>query len=257
MIAPKTLIAELETAVHSGSLDKRIATMQRVTDFFLNSAEQLNDEQIGLFDNVLLHLVKRVETKALAELSRRLAPAHNAPIGVIQHLARHDDIVVAGPVLSQSERLSASDLVEIAKNKGHGHLLAISDRALLVETVTDILLERGNKDVFCKLAKNSGAAFSKAGFESLVNHAKNDANLAEKVGQRIDVPRHLLQELVLKATDAVRARLLATAPSDMHGEIKHMLATISKEVVHEVGAQNRNNEICARIRLHPAAKKST
>ena len=128
MLAPKSIVAELEAAVQSGSLDKRISTMQRVTDFFLNSAEQLNDEQVGLFDNVLLHLINRVETKALTELSRRLAPASNAPIGVIQHLARHDDISVAGPVLKQSEHLTTADLIEIAKKKGYAHLLAISDR---------------------------------------------------------------------------------------------------------------------------------
>lgn len=240
MIAVKSLIAELENAVHSGSVDKRIATMKRVTDLFLSGAEQLNDEQVGLFDNVLLHLVKCVETRALAELSRRFAPVGNAPIGVVRHLARHDDISVAGPVLSKSERLTTSDLIEIATKKGHEHLLAISLRPLLVEAVTDVLLERGSNGVFSRLAENPGASFSKAGFESLINRAKNDETLAEKVGQRVDIPRHLLHDFVSKATHAVRIKLLATSPPELHSEIKGLLATISRDVIQEIGAENRD-----------------
>src|SRR5262245_38174816 len=115
MINTSSLLAELEAAVHTGSVDKRVATMNRVTDLFLNSSSNLNEEQVGLFENVLLHLVRKVENKALAEIGRRFAPVGNAPIGVVQHLARHDDIAVAGPVLTQSQRLSTTDLVEIAK----------------------------------------------------------------------------------------------------------------------------------------------
>jgi len=240
MLAPNSLISELEAAVQSGALDKRIETMKRVTDLFLINAKHLNEKQVGLFDDVLLHLTKKVETKALAELSQRLAPAPNAPNSIVQHLARHDDIVVAGPVLSQSERLSASDLIEIAKNKGNGHLLAISGRPLLAEPLTDILLERGSNEVFSKLAENHGARFSKTGFATLVNSAKSNEGLAEKVGQRIDVPPKLLHELVSKATDAVRIRLLATAPAEMHTDIKRVLATISNKVIQEVKVEKRD-----------------
>jgi uncharacterized protein (DUF2336 family) len=239
MALPSSLIAELEL-VQSSPPEKRIATLQRVTDLFLSRAEQFNDRQVDLFENVLLQLVKRVETKALAELSTRLAPAPNAPVGVIRHLARHDDILVAGPVLSQSERLNSADLIEIARTKGEAHLLAISARSLLDETVTDVLLELGSRDVFRKLAENYGAFFSKNGFTTLVHYAKSDEVLAEKVGQRLDVPPHLVEDLVLKATDAVRRRLLATAPAQMHAEITRVLATISNEVVGEVESETRD-----------------
>ncbi len=239
MTLPSPLIAELES-VQNSPLDKRIATLRRVTDLFLSRAGQFSDRQIDLFDDVLLHLVKRVETKALAELSTRLAPAPNAPVGVIRHLAHHDDILVAGPVLSQSERLNSADLIEIAKTKGEAHLLAISDRSLLDETVTDALLDSGSGEVFRKLAENYGAFFSKNGFTTLVHYAKSDEILAEKVGQRLDVPPHLVEELVLKATDSVRSRLLATAPAQMHAEIRRVLATISNEVVDEIKAETHD-----------------
>jgi uncharacterized protein (DUF2336 family) len=139
-----------------------------------------------------------------------------------------------------SERLTTADLLEIARKKGREHLLAISDRKLLIEAVTDILLERGSNDVFCKLAQNSGALFSEAGFEALIERARNDGALAERIGQRPDVPRHLLHELVLKATDTVRAKLLASAPPAVHAEVNRVLATISHEVIDEVAPESRD-----------------
>ncbi|HTS41858.1 MAG TPA: DUF2336 domain-containing protein [Xanthobacteraceae bacterium] len=240
MTLPSALIDELESAVRGSSSEKRNSTLQRVTDLFLNGAENFSHEQIDLFDDVLMHLIKRVEAKVLAELSAKLAPSPNAPTGVIRHLARHDDILVAGPVLTQSERLAPADLIEIAKTKGQAHLLAIADRSLLDETITDVMLERGSKEVFHKLAQNHGAFFSKSGFTTLVNYAKSDEILAEKVGQRIDVPSKLLQDLVLKATDSVRSRLLATAPAEVHAEIKRTLASISNEVIQEVEIETRD-----------------
>jgi uncharacterized protein (DUF2336 family) len=240
MTLPNALIAELENAMQNSPLDKRVSTLQRITALFLSNANQFNDQHVDLFDDVLLHLINRVEIKALAELGTRLAPAPNAPVGVVRHLANHDDILVAGPVLSQSERLTAADLIEIVRKKGHAHLLAISDRSLIDETVTDVLLERGNKEVFHKLAQNHGAFFSKTGFTTLVNYAKSDEILAEKVGQRVDVPPHLLHDLVLKATDSVRNRLIASAPAEVHAEIKRALASISDAVIQEVEVETRD-----------------
>ncbi len=234
------LIAELESAVAASPPDKRSIQLQRITDLFLSSAPRLTDTQVGLFDDVLMQLIKRVEIKVLEELSTRLAPSPNAPLGVIKHLARHDDILVAGPVLAQSERLTNADLIEIARSKGQGHLLAISARTLLDETITDVLLDRGNREVFHKLAQNHGAFFSKPGFSTLVNYAKSDEALAEMVGQRVDVPPHLLHDLVVKATDAVRKRLIATAPAEVHAEIKRAMESISDVVMHEVEVEARD-----------------
>src|ERR1700739_2707561 len=124
MSAHLSLLSELEDAIKCGSQDRRIATLRRVTDLFLSESERLNENQIAVFDDVLCQLVKRIETKAIVELSFRLAPVDNAPIEIIRHLARDDSIAVAQPVLSRSARLTSADLVDIAKSKGQEHLLA-------------------------------------------------------------------------------------------------------------------------------------
>jgi uncharacterized protein (DUF2336 family) len=100
---PDSLIAELELAVKDDSPESRTRTLRRVTDLFLNNADRLNDDQIKVFDDVLCLLVRRIERRALVELSKRLAPVDNSPLEVIRRLAQDEEIDVAGPVLSQSK----------------------------------------------------------------------------------------------------------------------------------------------------------
>jgi hypothetical protein len=68
MLQDQSLIAELESAIDSGSKDKRVDALRRITDLFVADADRLNDQQIDVFDDVLNHLIKRIEGRALAEL---------------------------------------------------------------------------------------------------------------------------------------------------------------------------------------------
>jgi uncharacterized protein (DUF2336 family) len=237
-----SLIGELEQALQNGSPEKRIATLRRVTNLFLDEGNRLNEQQISVFDDVLLHLVQRIETKALVELSAGLAPVANAPVEVIRRLAKDDEIMVAGPVLTQSGRLSEGDLVAIATSKSQGHLLAISGRASLTEAVTDALLDRGDRQVVHRLAANSGARFSEAGFCAIVKSADHDGSLAGKLAFRLDIPLQMLRELLSRATDLVRSRLLASAPPEKREQLQQALASIANEVAREAaGTRNYAN----------------
>jgi len=235
-----SIVAEIEDAFKTGSSEKRTETLRRVTDLFLKDADRLNEAQIGLFDDVLIHLIKRIETKVLIELSEHLAPVDNAPIEVMRRLARDDEISVAGPVLAQSARLTTNDLVEIAETKSSQHLLAISDRNRLEEAVTDVLLDRGGHEVVHRLARNAGARFSEVGFTTLVKYAEKDESLAEKIGLRPDLPLKLLRELLLKATEAVRSRLLSSGAPERTEEIQQVIAKISNDVRREAFGISRN-----------------
>ena len=124
------LLDELEAALTSGSIPRRVDILSRVTDLFVNNAENYSEEQIGVFDDVMARLVSAIETKARAKLAQRLAPIANAPSNVIHMLAFDDDIEVARPVLSLSERLDERDLLISAGTKSQKHLFAISRRRI-------------------------------------------------------------------------------------------------------------------------------
>ena len=227
MLQPNSIIAELEDAVRSGSSEKRIATLRQVTDLFLHGGERLSEDQVKVFDDVLCLLITRVESRARAELGARLAPVDYAPFDVIQHLARDDEIEVAGSVLATSSRLRTSDLVEIASTKGQDHLLAISGRANLPEAVTDVIVDRGEGKVIRKLANNASARFSDSGYSKIVTRSEGDTELVEILGLRVDLPVKFLRDLLKCATEAVRERLMALAPPELQEEIKRVLKTIS------------------------------
>jgi uncharacterized protein (DUF2336 family) len=229
--SPSTaLIAELEGAVKAGSSERRVKMLRQVTDLFLSDADRLNENQIGVFDDVLVKLMERVESRTLTQMSAALSESALAPKEVVRQLAYHEEAAVAVPVLSKSSRLSESDLIEIANTRGQQHLLAISNRETLNAPVTDALLKRGNSKVSHALANNAGARFSERGYSTLVESAEKDDDLAEKLGLRLDIPLNMLRELLSKATAAVRAKLLKAAPPEMREKIQAAIDFIATQI---------------------------
>jgi uncharacterized protein (DUF2336 family) len=241
--ADPSIIDQVEAAIDTGSEEKRLDTIKRVTNLFLSSADSFSSEQIQLFDDVLERLIKTIEIRAIADVSARialaemsvqLAPVAHAPPSVVRRLARNDEIAIAGPVLTESARLSTEDLVEVAETKGEQHLLAISGRWWLKEVVTDVLLARRYPTVSRRLVNNPGARVSAAGFAILVAQAESDPELAVGTGIRVDLPSALRHQLLRSATEAVRVRLLSRAPPHLFEEIRGAIAAVSGGVNREM-----------------------
>ena len=232
--ASAVLIAELEGAMNCGSPERRVKMLRQVTDLFLSDADRLNENQIGVFDDVLVRLIEQMESRTLAQLSATLSSSALAPKEIVRQLAYHEEASVAVPVLSKSNRLSESDLIEIANTRGQQHLLAISNRETLNEPVTDVLLKRGNSQVSYALANNTGARFSEQGYSTLIENAEKDGELAQKLGLRLDIPVNMLRQLLSKATAAVRARLLKAAPPEMREKIQKAIDVITAQIGIEV-----------------------
>ncbi|HEV2956895.1 MAG TPA: DUF2336 domain-containing protein [Xanthobacteraceae bacterium] len=212
MDARGSLIGDLERAIASGTLERRVASLWHITDLFITGASRYSDEQISLFDDVITRLAAQIEVTARAKLARLLAPVANAPVNTIKALASDAEIEVAGPVLARSERLDEATLRESAVRHSQLHLLAISKRRILSEAVTDVLIERGDARVARAVTRNAGARFSDSGFEMLVKRSAGDDVLAERLGLRSDIPRHHFLRLIARASDTVRTKLAAANP---------------------------------------------
>jgi uncharacterized protein (DUF2336 family) len=208
----ESLLDELQATLAHGTVARRVETLRRVTDLFINGAVDYSDDQIALFDDVFQCLLVHIEVSAKALLSNRLAPIDTAPPQTIRTLAFDDIIEVAGPVLSQSMRLDDPTLIETARTKSQAHLLAISTRKVLSDAVTDVLVLRGNDEVVHSTVNNPGAEFSERGFTRLVTRAESDDDLATCVGLRPALPRYLYLKLLAKASETVRQRLEAANP---------------------------------------------
>jgi uncharacterized protein (DUF2336 family) len=253
MMRTLPLIDELEAALTSGTTARRIEMLTRVTDLFVGGAARYSEEQIGIFDDVMVRLMSTIETKARAKLAHRLAPIANAPANVIHMLAFDDEIEVAQPVLRESERLQDPALLANANTKSQEHLFAISQRPSLSEAVTDVLVERGDREVVHSVVKNVGARFSDAGFRMLVKRSAGDDDLATIVGMRSDIPRPHFLLLLEKASNAVRTRLAAENPqasaaiegivAEVVGGIRDNARNLSPDFAAAQAAVERQNRI--------------
>ena len=204
-IRAMSFLQELEVAVSRGSVASRQRALWYATDLLM--AGRYTEDEIWTFGEIIERLEQEIELAARAQLAKRLARTDNAPVGIINKLAFDDSIEVAGPVLQHSERLDVRALIATARTKSQQHLLAISKRKSIAEDVTDVLVTRGNREVLNSVAANNGARFSKYGLLHLIKRSESDSILVEQLGRRKDIPRHLFQQLIAKASDNARKKL--------------------------------------------------
>src|ERR1700730_14972557 len=95
------LIIQLDCVLSQAPVAWRSTTLRRLTDLFLVDAASYTDDQVAVFDDVISRLIEKIDRRMLVELSNRLARAEKAPSKVVGTLARHTDMLVAGPLLEK------------------------------------------------------------------------------------------------------------------------------------------------------------
>jgi uncharacterized protein (DUF2336 family) len=237
MAEAASFLTELEDAVSRGTPESCLRALWHATDILI--AGRYSEEQIATFGEVINRLAEEIEHTTRIQLSNKLAPISHAPFSVIRKLAFDDSIDVAGPVLRQSERIDTKTLIASARTKSQQHLLAISKRKSLSDAVTDVLVVRGSAEVVTSVAANDGARFSGLGFLHLLQRSEEDSILAEQLGLRKDIPRHLFQQLIAKASDEVKRKLADERP-DM-GDLIHNVVTDVTGTIHaKFGPASKN-----------------
>jgi len=231
------VIDELESALKSNSTERHHAILKNVTNLFLAGCDRMTEEISSVFDDVIGRLVEHVESRARVELSWDISPLANAPSKVIHRLANDDDITVAGPVLAQSPRLTDQNLVEIAASKGQSHLSKIAERPQLSPVVTDVLVDRGDREVVTKVAVNRGARLSRTGMSMLAMRASGDNELTQVMTRRADISPSLFKRLLSHATEEVRQRLLDGAGPAERDAINRVLTQLADQAGSRVISQ--------------------
>ena len=194
-----SFLEELDRAILTGTPESRDRALWHATDLLM--VGRFTDEEIWVFGGIIEKLAAEIELAARAKLAAKLSRIDHAPRNLVNKLACDDSIDVAGPILRYSERVDVRTLLNAARTKDQPHLLAISRRRSITEPVTDVLVIRGDREVVRCVATNEGARLSEQGFLKLIMRSENDSILAENVGSRQDIPRHLFQQLIAKASD--------------------------------------------------------
>jgi uncharacterized protein (DUF2336 family) len=239
-----SFLRELEEAVTRGTPESRKRALWHTTDVMI--AGRYSEDEIWTFGAVIGRLADEIEVAARAQLARQLAHFDRAPVNIIHKLAFDDSIDVAGPVLRDSERLEPYALVANACTKSQTHMLAIAERKSLDEAVTDVLVTRGDEKVVSSVARNNGARFSDFGFLHMIKRAEGDSILAENLGLREDIPRHIFQQLIAKASDDVRKRLERERPG-MIDQIQSSVSDVAGALQSRFGPVSRTYYVAKRV----------
>ena len=222
-----SLIPGLDEIVRNGDPKRRAEAARRISELFLQAAANLRPDHVELFDGVLIELVPHTEIAARCDLAERLSVLGNAPRGLVGQLAHEDEISIAGPLLRRSPLIDEDVLIEIARIKGQGHLLAMSERPKLSPDLTDVIVRRGDREVVRRAAGNEGAEFSRAGYSVLIKRAGQDAVLTLTVGQREDLTEAQLKILLEGSLEVIRRRLFEVVKPGRQAAIKQAMGELS------------------------------
>jgi len=244
MTREKSFLRDLDDAVLRGSTESRTRALWHTTDLMITG--RYSEDEIWTFGEVIGRLADEIEVATRAQLAKRLAQFDKAPVNIIHKLAFDDSIEVAGPILQESNRLEPYALVANVCTKDQSHMLAITKRKSIDESVTDVLVTRGNQEVVKSVANNDGARFSDFGFLHMIKRAEGDSILAEQLGLRRDIPRHVFQQLIAKASDDVRKRLEHERPT-MVDQIQTSVTDVAGELQSKFGPVSRTYFVAKRV----------
>ena len=240
----KSFLKDLDDAILRGTAESRTRALWHTTDLLITGS--YSDDEIWTFGEIIGRIADEIEVAARAQLAKRLARVDNAPVNIIHKLAFDDEIEVAAPILQESVRLEPYALVANACTKGQSHMLAISKRKSIDEAVTDVLVTRGGQEVVNSVAKNDGARLSDFGFLHLIKRAEGDSILAEQLGLREDIPRHVFQQLIAKASDDVKKRLEHERPT-MVDQLQNSVTDVAGALQSKFGPVSRSYFVAKRV----------
>lgn len=189
------------------SSEKRRELLRELTDQFFGATPP-NPAESELYGAVLAQLSVEMEQTVRQELATRFSVAPNAPRVLARTLAM-DVEEVAVPVLRACNALQESDLLDVVRVKGQGHLRAVSERESVTEAVSDVIVERGDDDTVGVLVRNDGAQLSREAHEAVVDRAQANADLQHALVNRAALPPDLLNEMYFVVEAQLRQKILA------------------------------------------------
>jgi hypothetical protein len=147
--------------------DRRGEVLDKVVSLFSDEPEKYSEYHVAAFDDVILKLIENASKEDRRRVSEILAPIKNAPFETVGNLACDEDIDIARPILTKSERIKPELLLELATTRGSDFMAAIALRKVLDPSVTNALVKRGDKKVLDLIAANKNAEVADGGLDQL------------------------------------------------------------------------------------------
>ena len=203
------------------SSDKRRELLRRVTDVFL-ADDPRKESECGVFEDIIDAVSADMSTQVRAELAAKIARSASPLNRTAKKLAA-DKIEVADAVLSGSRALTEKDLVEIVHSSSQDHMMAVTRRKVVEETVSSALVEKGGDEVVVSLLENEGAQINRETFEKVADRATRSDVLHAPFVRRQSVPVDLLNDMYLIVEKSLRKDIMARFDNVSAAELNEAL----------------------------------
>jgi len=240
MSVQESRFARLMDLAKEKASDKRRDLLREVTEMFFDGQSHSGSAD-AMFTEIIGSVAAEMDVTVRAELARRVADAEHAPSALARRLAL-DEIEVASPVLQWSKALSDEDLVQIVKTRGHAHMMAVTKRETVSETVSEALVTHGDDRIVGALLRNEGAKLSDETFETVAERAEKNQALQAPLVKRKVVPLHVLNQLYMSVEANLRAEILKRNDAVSPAELERALKKAKVRVAQTMGALPQDYE---------------
>ncbi len=229
-------------------LDVRSTLARKIAKLAPGLSDGEQDKLRRLTYETLNILVRDQAIRVRLILSQTLKDVADAPPEVINRLARDTEYVVAAPLLEFSPVLTDEDLLDIISGGlAEAGLVAISQRALVGEAVSDAIVDKNDVNAVTHLLQNPSAQIREETLDRIVDQARgmepwhepldNRRGLSSKMTERLaQFIAYNLLEVLLERHDLD----LETA-EEVRKEFNRRLKDDSKpELVKRNKAGNKN-----------------
>ena len=208
--------ADVERLLNDRSATARAETVEKIagsmTDAGFSETERREAEEIFRI------LVSDAEVLVRQTLAETLKSVPDLPRDIAKTLAS-DIADVATPMLSFSSALTDEDLFDIINSKSDLHQIAVANRDVVSEAVSEKLADSGSEDVVATLMQNDGAEISDATYEKVLDQFGESEKIQEPMAHRNKLPITVTERLVTMVSDKLREHLVT------HHEMSPSMAT--------------------------------
>ena len=181
--------------------DRSAASRAALAGKFGREYDHLVESQTRPLAEAVLELLgKDAERKVRQALAEAAAASANLPHRIARRLA-HDDLEVAGPILTYSPVLTDDDLAEIVRTRAMPYALAVAGRERLSERLSDVLADTAEAQVVAVLTGNPGAELSVATLRRIADDYGDDRTIQDRLIRRQSLPYELVDQLLAALGD--------------------------------------------------------
>lgn len=186
---------DLEAQIADATEEQQSALFDTTVGILAAGGESLAENTLEFCTGIIVRLLETADLATRRRRTMELALSEALPRRFLAGLAK-SEIRFAAPILSFASRLDEATLVDVARNYGDDHRLAVARRPQLTEALTKALLVHGTSDVAVALASNPSVTFSDDSIELLARRARKCPLLEEALCGRDDLPQSVSHRLM-------------------------------------------------------------